>query len=134
MIRVNINIYTLKNLILIVIGVNNSSVRAKNSYFHIEIDYPQTRFVMKSQCWKALYRLGSHDNWIWTNCSWIIEQRSNRLARTNNSRLILRSNSGKSNESSKHSNESKSLSSQNRRVRARELDELLAKYNTGELW
>jgi len=71
------------------------------------------------------------------NCAlshaWITEQRSNRLARTANSRFITRTNSGKSNESSKHSNESKSLTSQNRRVRARELDELLAKYHSGEL-
>jgi hypothetical protein len=59
---------------------------------------------------------------------WITEQRSNRIARTANSRLLRRTGSGKSNESSKHSNESKSLTSQNRRVRARELDELLAYY------
>ena len=97
--------------------------------------------------------------------NWITEQRSNRLARTANSRFITRTNSGKrnrylvnfmqlykqllvdrlsviskiimetleSNESSKHSNESKSLTSQNRRVRARELDELLAMYNNGKL-
>ena len=60
---------------------------------------------------------------------WITEQRSNRIARTANSRTIRRTGSGKSNESSKHSNESKSLTSQNRRVRARELDELIKYYN-----
>ena len=64
---------------------------------------------------------------------WITEQKPNRLARTTKQSAITRTNSGKSNTSSKHSNESKSLTSQNRRVRARELDELLAKYHNGEL-
>jgi len=62
------------------------------------------------------------------NHAWILEQRSNRIPRTMGSRALRRTGSGKSNESSKHSNESKSLTSQNRRVRARELDELLATY------
>ena len=69
------------------------------------------------------------------NHAWILEQRSNRIPRTMGSRALRRTGSGKSNESSKHSNESKSLTSQNRRVRARELDELLATYYmNGDSW
>lgn len=64
--------------------------------------------------------------------AWIIEQKANRINRTANSKNIRRTGSGKSNESSKHSNESKSLTSQNRRVRAKELDELLMYYRYGD--
>lgn len=66
------------------------------------------------------------------NHAWIIEQKANFIKRTANAKSIHRTGSGKSNESSKHSNESKSLTSQNRRVRAKELDELLMYYRYGD--
>ena len=66
------------------------------------------------------------------NHAWIIEQKANFIKRTANAKSIRRTGSGKSNESSKHSNESKSLTSQNRRVRAKELDELLMYYRYGD--